>query len=149
MLITRFLRQPRIAALRTFTTFNEFTIASQMRLEAEIRTALAKLSRISESMPDADAQRRQKTRCDLKDLEQQYADTLVALSNQAAQAHLNPDADAEFRMAQELKQKKILTQLKSKYYMLKVNYPQLAERIDSEPINIDEDLLSQKSETVI
>jgi hypothetical protein len=42
-----------------------------------------------------------------------------------------------------------LTQLKSKYYMLKVNYPQLAERIDNEPINIEEDVLSQKPDTVI
>ena len=33
--------------------------------------------------------------------------------------------------------------------MLKVNYPQFAERIDSEPVNIDEDLLEKKPETVI
>ena len=37
-----------------------------------------------------------------------------------------------------MKQKKILTQLKSKYYMLKVNYPKLAEMIDSEPIDLTE-----------
>jgi hypothetical protein len=30
-----------------------------------------------------------------------------------------------------------LTQLKSKYYMLKVNYPKLAEKIDSEPIELE------------
>jgi len=36
-----------------------------------------------------------------------------------------------------LKQKKILTQLKSKYYMLKVHYPKLAEQIDNEPINLE------------
>ena len=49
------------------------------------------------------------------------------------------EIEVQFRKETELKQKKILTQLKSKYFMLKVNYPRLAEKVDSEPLNIDED----------
>jgi hypothetical protein len=56
MLSIRVLRQPRLLAIRAFSTFfNDFTIAQQVKLESEIRTALAKLNRISESMPEADA----------------------------------------------------------------------------------------------
>ena len=34
----------------------------------------------------------------------------------------------------EFQSKKLMTIAKSKYYMLKVNYPQLAEAIDNEPL---------------
>jgi len=38
----------------------------------------------------------------------------------------------------ELKAKKLMTVAKSKYYMLKVIYPKLAETIDNEPLsNVD------------
>lgn len=37
-----------------------------------------------------------------------------------------------------MKSKKLLTQIKSKYYMLKVNYPNLAEKVDNDPIILDE-----------
>jgi len=56
--------------LRLFSSFNsDFSYASQVRLENEIRTALSKLTRISEIMPETDAQRKQKAVSDLKDLE--------------------------------------------------------------------------------
>lgn len=41
----------------------------------------------------------------------------------------------------ELQIKKLMTVARSKYYMLKVNHPKLAELIDNEP------LLSQEEET--
>jgi len=37
-------------------------------------------------------------------------------------------------LEQELKTKKLMTVVKSKYFMLKVNYPKLAEKIDNEPL---------------
>jgi hypothetical protein len=60
---------------------------------------------------------------------------LLREKGEVDQGHQNEIENA-FRREQELKQKKILTQLKSKYYMLKVNYPKLAERVDSEPIEL-------------
>ena len=41
----------------------------------------------------------------------------------------------------ELKTKKLMTVAKSKYYMLKVNFPKQAELVDSEPL-IDETIES-------
>ena len=49
-----------------------------------------------------------------------------------------------FRQEQELQSKKLLTQIKSKYYMLKVNYPKLAEQIDNEPLILDEEFVRKE-----
>ena len=39
----------------------------------------------------------------------------------------------------EFQSKKLMTVAKSKYYMLKVNYPKLAEKIDEEPLYTEEE----------
>ena len=50
---------------------------------------------------------------------------------------LTEEQNTNKRRELELQTKKLMTVVKSKYYMLKVNFPKQAEMIDSEPI-IDE-----------
>ena len=66
IVLTRtFSHQPLLAARFFSTTFN---YSSQLKLENEIRIALAKLHRMSEVIPPEDEQRKQKAVIDLEDL---------------------------------------------------------------------------------
>ena len=64
------LRPQRMVGLRFYSSFNSnYNYGSQIKLENDIRSALAKLGRMSEIIPQIDTQRKQKAQLDMKELE--------------------------------------------------------------------------------
>jgi len=59
---------------------------------------------------------------DLNNINDKFSDLMMKTEDD------DDDEHTEFAI------KKLMTVAKSKYYMLKVNYPKLAEQIDSEPL---------------
>lgn len=59
------------------------------------------------------------------------------------------DVEEEVDPKNELQIKKLMTVARSKYYMLKVNHPKLAEIIDNEPLlSSEEELKAQEQVSV-
>lgn len=100
--------------LRLLST--KVTVQRQL-FEREIRTSLAKLERLAALLPEQDA-KKDRANKDLNSLNEQLGTIMMSEEVQTE--------------ALDLQAKKLMTVCRSKYYMLKVNYPQLAELIDSE-----------------
>ncbi len=92
--------------IRTFSTTNNLN--SKLLYEREIRSTLSKLERVISFIPDAHQQ--SKTEQDLSRLQNQFKDLVF-----------DEGAGSEQAM------KKLLTVTKSKFYMLRVNYPKAFE----------------------
>ena len=64
------LRPQRMVGFRLYSSFNSnYNYGSQIKLENDIRSALAKLGRMSEIIPQTDTQKKQKAQSDMKELE--------------------------------------------------------------------------------
>lgn len=83
--------------------------------EREIRSTLSKLERVCGLIPE-DSTHKQKTKDDLVRLTDQFRD-LIFNESQPDEAQVEKDM------------KKLLTVAKSKFYMLRVNYPQAFEHV--------------------
>lgn len=59
---------------------------------------------------------------------------LASLNDQLGDLMMRDDTKVEDEADSEHKTKKLMTVARSKYYMLKVNYPKLAEMIDNEAL---------------
>ena len=76
---------------------------------------MAKLERLAALIPDSD-NKKSKAQSDLLSMSQSLEKIMMDDTN-----------------TDEMQAKKLMTVAKSKYYMLKVNYPALAETIDNTP----------------
>lgn len=107
-------------SLRAFSTPLNSRPQKQL-FEREIRTSLAKLERLAALIPAEDA-KKQRAYHDLNSLNTQFGELMMK----------DQDETMENEAEIEMKVKKLMTVARSKYYMLKVNYPKFAETIDSE-----------------
>jgi hypothetical protein len=70
MFAKKLIQSKRLVGFRFFSSFNSnFNYGSQIKLENDIRSALAKLGRMNEIIPQTDTQRKQKAQSDMKEFE--------------------------------------------------------------------------------
>lgn len=101
------------------------TETSIMMMETEVRKALNKLQRLAEIIPQDDP-RAIKAKKDFIAMNEQFSDIMFAESEQFAEKKDSDESDADFEQKMkklELKTKKLMTVTKSKYFMLKANFP--------------------------
>ena len=114
---------------RFFSTTASASINARLMYEREIRQTLNKLERVVSFIPEPDQQK--KTSEDLDRLSEQFSALVFAD---------NPKNEEE-TTKQEKDMKKLLTITKSKFYMLRVNFPKAFE------VSVDRDShLSHTSE---
>ena len=109
----------------------------RLMMEREIRSTLARLERLIAVAPSED-QRVKKAILDHTDLTSKFQNILFD-ENIPNDEEMTPEVIQSHQRGMELKTKKLMTVAKSKYYMLKVNFPKLAELVDNDVlINDDE-----------
>ena len=116
--------------MRLFSTQLAQSENNRRIMQSQIRESLAKLEQLSNLIPEEDP-RTIKARKDFEELHEQFGQILFqegegdqgALSDneEVTEAHLENQSQKE-----EMQTKKLMTVVKSKYYMLKANFPKQA-----------------------
>ena len=133
-------QKPNLVAfpLRSFSQQFAQSQNNKFIMEKQIRESLAKLQRLSQLIPDDDP-RTAKARTDYEELHEQFGQIMFEEENEAEASAQEEEELTEHQaeleaQKREMKTKKLMTVAKSKYFMLKANFPKQALQIDSEPI---------------
>eukprot|EP00347_Sterkiella_histriomuscorum_P022422 403338547 len=117
--------------------------------EREIRQNLAKIDLLTQRIPDQD-QNKSRTLEDLRRFSQQFQNLLfsndVAVNPTQPQSTLDEQSDSQKEIKQEMEFKKLVTVTKSKFYMLKINYPKAFEEISKGDLNSGDSDMSKQLE---
>ena len=130
------LQRVRFVSMNRFQFASVFSddIGARLKMEREISHTLTKLQRLSALMPKEDP-RTARALIDHTELKDKFQKVVFA-EDQLDESETE-ELNTIKRRNIELQTKKLMTVCKSKYYMLKVNFPKQAEMIDNDPI-IDE-----------
>ena len=110
---------------RKFSTMPQFS--NKYVYESEIKTVLSKMDRAANLIGTSDP-KMDRVLSDISDLKKQLQDS-VFYENSTT---LTDEEWAQQEKDRELKLKKLMTVAKSKYYMLKINYSKIFEKVDFE-----------------
>ena len=120
------------SGFRFSSVFNRDGEAMRLMMEREIRSTLARLERLIQVVP-ADDHRVKKAIVDHTDLQAKFQ-SIVFDEGVQADSEMSAEELQTHMRGMELRTKKLMTVAKSKYYMLKVNFPKQAELVDNEPL---------------
>jgi len=91
-------------------------------MESQIRESLAKLDQLIQLIPDGDP-RTTKAKTDLAEMNTQFGEVVFVEQLERPEGVAVEEQEAKESEVREMRTKKLMTLVKSKYFMLKANFP--------------------------